>query len=66
MVMIKMTEYQRKERKKPTCVTLEPSLLSRIERVTKKMRGGISRSAYICDVLNTALKDDEQRLGISH
>lgn len=59
-----MTEYQRKERKKPTCVTLEPSVLSRIEKVKEKMRGGVSRSGYIEDVVSTALTEDEKKLGI--
>ena len=65
MVMIKMTDYHgRKERKRPTSVTLEPTILTRIERVKEKMRGVNSRSGYINDVLDIALRDDEKRLGI--
>ena len=64
MVMTMTDNHGKKERKIATCVTLEPTILSRIERVTKKMRAVNSRSAYICDVLNTALSEDEKRLGI--
>ena len=64
MVMMKMTDYhRRKEWKIPTSVTLEPMILSRFERVKERMRG-ISRSGYINDVLDVALREDEKRLGI--
>ena len=65
MVMLKMTDYHgRKERKRPTSVTLEPTILSRIERLKEKMRGVNSRSGYINDVVDAALREDEKRLGI--
>jgi len=64
MVMT-MTDYHgRKERKRPTSVTLEPTILTRIERVKEKMRGVNSRSGYINDVLDFALREDEKMLGI--
>lgn len=59
-----MTAYPRKERKKGTSVTLDVRILSRIDVVKEKMRGGISRSGYINDVLDGALYEDEKRLGI--
>ena len=59
-----MTEYPRKERKKGTSVTLDVRILSRIEVVKSKMRGGISRSGYINDAVDAMLYKDEKELGI--
>ena len=43
---------------------MDVRILSRIDAVKEKMRGGISRSGYINDVLDGALYEDEKRLGI--